>query len=121
MTVCGKIKGVTRAHEWVADLFSVLAVALLFGSIWAGVEYQRTALEWISRNVILHGSAVIALIVVDVLLIILFLSIGSSRFSETPGDRCFGTFRGRRRGGASIGGAFHSWLHHMENVNKKHR
>ncbi|MCB1759206.1 MAG: cell division protein BolA [Gammaproteobacteria bacterium] len=121
MTVCSRIKGVTKSHEWIADLFSVLAVALLFGSIWAGVEYQRSVLGWISQNVVLHGSAIIALIVIDVFLVVLFLSIGSSRFSDDPGERCFGTFRGRRRGGASIGRAFFSWLHHMENVNKKHR
>jgi len=121
MTVCNKIKGVTRGHEWVADLFSLLAVGMLFGTIWAGVEYQQTLLGWMSENVILHGASIIAVIVLDVFLIILFLSIGSSRFSEEPGDKCFGTFRGRRRGGASVGKIFHSWLHHMENVNKKHR
>lgn len=121
MTVCNKIRGITSSHEWVADLFSLLAVVMLFGTIWAGVEYQRPLLVWMSQNVILHGSSVIAAIVLDVFLIILFLNIGSSRFSDSPGENCFGTFRGRRRGGASIGKIFHSWLHHMENVNKKHR
>ena len=121
MTVCSRIKGVTKGHEWIADLFSLIAVALLFGSIWAGIEYQRNLLEWISQNVILHGAAIAALVVADVFLIIVFLAIGSSRFGDTPDNRCFGTFRGRRRGGASLGSVFHSWLHHMENVNKKHR
>lgn len=121
MAVCRKIKGVTRTHEWVADLFSLLAVILLFGSIWAGIQYQQTLLSWMSQNVILHGSAVILALIVDVLLIIMFLNIGSTRFSQDASDDCFGTFRGRRRGGASLGKAFHSWLHHMENVNKKHR
>ena len=121
MAVCSKIKGVTRKHEWVSNLFSLMAVVMLFGTIWAGVEYQRPLLSWMSQNVILHGGSVIAAIVLDVFLIILFLNIGSSRFSEDPGANCFGTFRGRRRGGASLGSAFFSWLHHIENVNKKHR
>jgi len=121
MTVCNKIKGVTRSHEWIADLFSLLAVVMLFGTIWAGIEYQQRLLGWMSQNVILHGSSVIAAIVLDVFLIILFLNIGSSRFSDSPEENCFGTFRGRRRGGTSLGKVFNSWLHHMENVNKKHR
>ena len=30
MSVCANVKGYARRHEWVADLFSLLAVALLF-------------------------------------------------------------------------------------------
>lgn len=86
MTVCSKIRGVTKSYEWVADLFSLMAVVMLFGTIWAGVEYQRPLLGWMSQNIITHGSAVIAAIVLDVFLIILFLNIGSSRFSDSPGE-----------------------------------
>lgn len=84
MAVCSKIKGVTRKHEWVSNLFSLMAVVMLFGTIWAGVEYQRPLLSWMSQNVILHGGSVIAAIVLDVFLIILFLNIGSSRFPKIP-------------------------------------
>ncbi len=122
MTVCGRIKGVTRNHEWIADLFSLLAVALLFGTIWVAIEFQRPLLDWISANVILHVPVIALLAVLDVFLIVVFLNIGSSRFSaDRSEENCFGTFRGRRHGGASIGTMFHNWISHMEQVNKKHR
>ena len=121
MSVCGKIKGYTRDHHWIADFFSLLAVALLFGSIWVGIYYQQILFDWMRVNVILHGSAVMLAIVFDVFLIILLLSIGSSRFSEGDNDACFRTFRGRRHGGSSLGTVFKNWVDHIEHVNKKHR
>ncbi|HEB95725.1 MAG TPA: cell division protein BolA [Sedimenticola thiotaurini] len=121
MTVCARIKGFARHHERIADLFSLLAVALLFGSIWVGIFYQNDLFEWMGRNVILHGSAVVLAIVADVFLIILLLSIGSSRFEGEGEGGCFQTFRGRRHGGSSLGTAFRNWIDHIENVNKKHR
>lgn len=121
MSVCARIKGFARHHERIADLFSLLAVALLFGSIWVGIYYQTLLFEWMGRNVILHGSAVVLAIVADVFLIILLLSIGSSRHLEDDQGGCFRTFKGRRHGGASLGTAFKNWIDHVENVNKKHR
>jgi len=49
--------------------------------------------------------------------IVALLSIGSSRADEEE-ERSFASFSGRR--GESLG-VFRSWLHHMENVGKKHR
>jgi len=121
MSVCGKIKGYTREHHWIADFFSLLAVVLLFGSIWVGIYYQPILFDWMRVNVILHGSAVILAIALDVFLIILLLSIGSSRFAEDDSGACFRTFRGRRHGGSSLGTAFKNWVDHIEHVNKKHR
>ena len=121
MSVCTKVKGFARHHEHVADLFSAMAVALLFATIWTAIEYQAVLFEWMGENVILHGSAVVAGLVLDVLLIFVFLNIGSSRFSASEEDSCFGTFRGRRHGGPSLGTAFSNWVDHMENVSKKHR
>ncbi|MCB1858075.1 MAG: cell division protein BolA [Gammaproteobacteria bacterium] len=122
MTVCAKIKGVTRSHEWIADLFSLLAVVLLFATIWVAIEYQRPLLNWMSVNVIFHVPIVVAAALADAFLIIVFLNIGSSRFSEGRQDEsCFGTFPGRRQGGASIGTMIRNWVSHMEHVNKKHR
>jgi len=121
MSVCGKIKGLTHHHHWIADFFSLLAVALLFGSIWVGIYYQQFLFKWMSADVILHGSAVVLAIVFDVFLIILLLSIGSSRVSEGDDDTCFRTFKGRRHGGTSLGSAFKNWVDHIEHVNKKHR
>ena len=121
MTVCAKLKNYSRHHERIADLFSLLAVVLLFGSIWIAIEYQPLAFEWIGQNAILHGSLVVAAIVVDVTLIFILLNLGSARFSEESNDSCFHTFRGRRHGAGSLGSAFRNWIHHMEHVNKKHR
>lgn len=121
MTVCSNIKSYTRHHERIADLFSLLAVILFFASIWFGISFQQQIIEWVGINIILNGSLAILALVINVLLIFVFLNIGSSRFTEEENDACFGTFRGRRHGGPSLGSAFKSWLHHMEHVNKKHR
>jgi hypothetical protein len=121
MTVCSQVKGFARHHEHIADLFSLLAIVLLFGTIWVGIEYQLPIFQWMKQNIPLHGSAVILTIMLDVFFIFFFLNIGSTRFTEESDDHCFGTFRGRRHGGPSIGKAFHNWLHHLEHVSKKHR
>jgi len=39
MSVCKNIKGFTRKHEWLADLFALLAVAILFGSVLLGILF----------------------------------------------------------------------------------
>ncbi|MES9962425.1 MAG: cell division protein BolA [Candidatus Sedimenticola sp. 20ELBAFRAG] len=121
MTVCSRVKGYMRGHERVADFFSLLAVALLFGTIWLAIEYQGVIFQWTKDNIIVHGSALIAALVLDVLLIFVFLNIGSARLADGEEDACFGTFRGRRHGGTSIGTAFSNWVDHIEHVNKKHR
>ena len=121
MSVCTKVKGYARHHERFADLFSVLAVVLFFATIWGAIEYQGFLFAWVKENIILHGSAAMLGLVVDVLFIFILLNIGSSRFSTEEDDACFGTFRGRRHGGPSLGTAVHNWIDHMEHVNKKHR
>lgn len=121
MAVCAKIKGYSRRHEWVSDLFSLLGVLLFFGTILIGVFYQGSIFEWVQQNIILHTSAIVTITLVDVFLIFMLLNLGTSRFMESDDDKCFGTFKGRRHGGPSLGSAFRNWVHHMEHVNKKHR
>jgi hypothetical protein len=53
-------------------------------------------------------------------LIFFCLSIGSARYDETD-EGCFHTFPGRRTGTGSVGMMFNSWLHHIEQVGRKHR
>lgn len=124
MTVCSRIKGYARSHERIADLSSLLAVALLFTTIWVFIDYQAQIFSWTHESVLLRGPAVILLLVLDVFLIFVLLNIGSTRL-EGPGDhqqdRCFGTFRGRRHGGTNLGTALRNWVHHIEQVNKSHR
>lgn len=122
MGVCSNIKRFTRNHERLADLSSLMAVALLFGSIWVAIEFQGSIIDWVKPNILLNGALLALAVVADLLLIILLLSLGALRFSAEDEDgRCFQTFRGRRHGGASVGSAFRNWVHHMEHVGKKHR
>lgn len=122
MGFCTRVKGFSRTHEHIADMFSLVAVVLFLGSIWAGIQYQGVLLDWIRVNLVLHLPVVVLAILLDVILIFMFLSIGAARFSDDGAEEpCFRTFRGRRHGGLSIGNAFHNWLDHVEHVNKKHR
>jgi hypothetical protein len=97
-----------------------LAVVLLFGSIWATLEYYPLVVDWLRRDALLHGAALIALLVVDVFLILGLLAVGSARFGEDD-EKCFGTFRGRRNYNGSPVGLFRIWINHMEGVGRKHR
>mgnify|MGYP001812253226 CR=1 FL=1 len=120
MTVCKEINTFSRTHERIADFFSLLAVALLFASVWATVAFYQEVANWLRHDMLLHGVLLIGAFVVDVLLILGFLAIGSSRFGAED-ERCFGTFRGRRNYNGSPVRWFNAWVSHMENVGKKHR
>lgn len=120
MTVCKDIQRFSRAHEHIADFFSLLALVLLFGSIWATIEFSPQVADWLRHDALLHSSLLVAALVVDVLLILGLLAVGSSRFGDDD-ERCFGTFRGRRHYNGSPVRWFNAWLSHMENVGKKHR
>jgi hypothetical protein len=119
MTVCKDVKTFSRTHERIADFFSLLAVVVLFASIWAVTQYYQLVSVWLLHNVLVHGAILVGVVILDVLLIVALLAVGSARFSADD-DRCFGTFRGRRNY-TNAGGIFSTWLSHMENVGKKHR
>ena len=120
MTVCKNIKTFSRTHEHIADFFSLLAVVLLFASVWAVVAFHQEISDWLRHDALLHWSIAIGVIVVDVLLILGLLAVGSSRFGDDD-EKCFGTFQGRRNYNGSPVKWFSSWISHMENVGKKHR
>lgn len=120
MSVCKNLKGYARHHERVADFFSLLAVALFFGTLLLGATYYNPITSWIKQDILLHAPTLILLLLVDIFLIFLFLNVGSARFTSEE-EGCFQTFRGRRAGSGSIGMMFNSWLHHIEHVGKKHR
>lgn len=119
MTVCKDIKTFSHTHERIADLFSLLAVALLFATVWGVLEYHQTMLEWWQNSPLVNSVVLVAVLVLDVFLILGFLAVGSARFGDED-EKCFGTFPGRRNSGKP-GGTFFAWLSHMENVGKKHR
>jgi hypothetical protein len=119
MTVCREIKHFSRTHERIADFFSLLALALLLGTVWLVLSYHQQVLAWISTNVLLHTPLVVLALVADVFLMLGLLTVGSARFGE-DNERCFGTFPGRRNF-RSKRGLVGAWIAHMENVGKKHR
>jgi hypothetical protein len=121
MSVCKSLKGYSRKHERFADLFSLLAVALLFGTLYFVVSYYGTVISWMKTDAVIHVPVVVTLLILDLLLIYAFLNIGAARFDEHEDIGCFHTFKGRRSGSGSIGALFSSWLHHMEQVGRKHR
>lgn len=115
------MKGFARRHEHIADFFSLLAVILFFTTIWLAIDFQSNLFGWIEQNILIRGPAVILALVTDVFAIFMLLNVGSTRFRNNADDHCFGTFRGRRHGGYSVGAAVRNWVHHIEQVNKKHR
>ena len=120
MAVCASVKTLVRRHEWIGDLFSVLAVALLFATVWAALQYYDLIWNWIlHNNPLIAVPAVGGAVVLDVVLIYGLLCAGSHRCED---DKCFRTFRGRRHGNSpSLASAFGSWVKHMERVGKLHR
>jgi hypothetical protein len=121
MSFCSRVKWFARNNERVADFFSLLAVVIFFSTIYVAIQYYSPLLSWMKANVVLHVPMVVGAILLLVGLIFFFLAIGASRFNDSEDEACFRTFRGRRHGGPSIGSVFHTWIDHMEHVNKKHR
>ena len=119
MSVCNRIQAYIQRHELVADLFSLLGVALLLGTIWVIIDYQSLIFDWAQENVVLHVPILIAALGINLLLVFALICLGSGKCAEGEGS-CFRTFKGRRHG-TSLGSAFHSWLRHMEHVGRKHR
>lgn len=120
MSVCKSLKGYTRKHERLADLFSLLAVALLFGTLYLVLAYHTSITGWLMKNVITNVPIAVALLLLDIVVMYMCLNIGAARYAEED-ESCFHTFRGRRSGSGSIGMMFNNWLHHMEQVGRKHR
>lgn len=120
MAICRNIKRVTRHHEWLADLFSLLAVALFFATLYFGIAYYSQVLNWISHEVFLYTPIAVGAILVDIFLIFFFLNIGRVDFSNEE-EGCFHTFKGRMAGTGSVGMMFNGLLHHIEQIGKKHR
>ena len=75
------------------NVFSLMAVVLVFTTVWASLVFYRELFAWVSRNPFLHTPLLVFALVVDVLLILAFFSIGSQRADE-PDDSCFATFKG---------------------------
>jgi hypothetical protein len=119
MAVCKDLKAFSRTHEGIADFFSLLAVMLLFASVWATLEYYQPVLAWVGGNALVRTPMLVVALALNAFAILGLLAVGSARY-DGEDDRCFGTFRGRR-GSHSARGPISAWVRHMENVGKKHR
>jgi len=120
MSVCRNLKGYVRKHEHMADFFSLIAIVLLFATLYLGSVYYSPISSWMKQDAIVHVPVLVGSLIADVFLIFLCLNIGSARFAGED-EGCFHTFRGRRSGSGSIGIMFNSWLHHIEQVGRNHR
>jgi len=120
MSVCKNIKGFTRKHEWLADLFALLAVAILFGSLYTVLAYHSPITNWLFQNMFMRAPVVVGSLLVEVMLIFFLLNI--STVTDADDDQgCFHTFRGRHSGSGSLGKMFNGVLHHIEFLGKRHR
>jgi hypothetical protein len=119
MAVCNDLKEFSRTHEGIADFFSLLAVLLLFASVWGTLQYYQPVLAWVGGNVLVRTPMLMAALALNAFAILGLLAVGSARYGGDD-ERCFGTFRGRR-GNHSARSPFSVWVRHMENVGKKHR
>jgi hypothetical protein len=119
MAVCNDLKEFSRTHEGIADFFSLLAVVLLFASIWGTLEYYQPVLHWVSGNLLVRTPMLMVALALNAFAILGLLAVGSARYGNDD-ERCFGTFLGRR-GQHTARGPLSTWIRHMENVGKKHR
>ncbi|MCU7921771.1 MAG: cell division protein BolA [Candidatus Thiodiazotropha sp. (ex Dulcina madagascariensis)] len=120
MSVWKSLKGYSRKHERLADLFTLLAALLFFGALYLVTAFYAPILGWLKTDSVIHVPIAVIVVVLDIALIYFCLDIGAARFSQEE-ERCFHTFKGRRAGSGSIGAMFSNWLHHMEQVGRKHR
>ncbi len=118
MSICCSIQEFGRKHEVLAGFFSLLAVVLLFATVWLALQYHMMVLDWLARFPLLHLPVLMFGLVVEGFLIIGLLALGAER-KPTDLD-CFRTFRGRR-GGGSPWGAPENWMQQLEQYLARHQ
>ena len=82
-------------HEWLADVSSLIAVILLFGSVFAIMQYHTVTLEWMLGHSLLENVLAYAFVLFDAVLIVSLLCFGPACHANNKA--CFGTFKGRKR------------------------
>ena len=84
----------TCSREWIADMSSLFAVILLFGTVFFIMRFHHLTLEWMQGHSLLENILAYAILLFDVILIVSLLCFGPSCHANNK--RCLGTFRGRR-------------------------
>ncbi len=95
--------GESCKHEWVADLSSLTAVILLFGSVFGIMHYHDETLELLTGSSILTSMIAYGFILLDAVLIVSLLCFGPNCHQNN--QSCFGTFKGRKH-----------WIRSNENI-----
>lgn len=109
----------TCGHRRLADLFSLLAVLLLFLFPYLGAAYDGTLNSWMNQDDVLRLSTAVTLLTADMLLIFfLFLGLGTSPF-DAGEVSCFHA-RYERCDGGSPGLMFNNRFHPLEQVGREH-
>lgn len=85
----------TCKHEWIADLSSLFAVALLFGTVWFIMTYHHVTLDWMLGHSPLENILAYAILFFDVVLIVSLLCFGPNCHANNK--NCMRTFKGRRK------------------------
>ena len=84
----------TCKHEWIADMSSLFAVILLFGTVFLIMRFHNVTLEWMLGHSLLENMLAYAILLLDVVLIVSLLCFGPSCHANNKS--CFGTFKGRK-------------------------
>ena len=82
-------------HEWVADFSSLIAVILLFGSVYLIMRFHHVTLDWMTDGTMLQTISAYTIVLVDAVLIVSLLCFGPT--CREHNKSCFGTFKGRKR------------------------
>ncbi len=82
-------------HEWVADFSSLVAVILLFGSVYLIMRFHNVTLDWMTDGTMLQTLGAYTILLLDAVMIVSLLCFGPT--CREHDKHCFGTFRGRKR------------------------
>jgi len=84
----------TCKHEWIADMSSLFAVILLFGSVFFIMHFHNATLEWMLGHSVLENIIAYTVLFFDAVLIVSLLCFGPT--CREHNKSCFGTFKGRK-------------------------
>lgn len=81
-------------HEWIADFSSLIAVILLFGSVYLIMRFHNVTLDWMTSGTMLQTIGAYAIVLLDAVMIVSLLCFGPTCHEHNKS--CFGTFKGRK-------------------------
>ncbi|NNJ91967.1 MAG: hypothetical protein HKP55_09845 [Gammaproteobacteria bacterium] len=82
-------------HEWVADFSSLVAVILLFGTVYLIMRFHNVTLDWMTGGSLLQTVSAYTIVLLVAVIIVSLLCFGPTCHEHNKS--CFGTFKGRKR------------------------